>query len=481
MSKFNPKDLNAGFGSVDDLNENFANLEAALNNTLSRDGTTPNAMEDDLDMNSNRVINVADPIDANDVATLQYLEDNYGTGAVTSANDAATSAAEAAADAAQASADAASAAASEAAAAASASTAASAAATVVEGRRLREEFIVTAGQTTITTTNEYDEGYIDVYVDGWHIHPDEYTDTDGNDIVFTTPFSGGEEVVVIIWGLLVDAGNSLLAANNLSDVSSAATSRTNLGVAIGSDVQAYDATLAALAGLATGANKVPYSTGTDTFGQLDFLDEDTMASDSATAVASQQSIKAYIDAQVLASGNLGYTLIETQTASASASLDFTTGLDSTYDQYVFKFSGLKPATDGVSFYMRVSTDGGASYDSSSSYEYQTQINRSQGTAKNIRSTGNTVIALAQTAANYDVGNNTGEGIGTGSLDVWLGSADVYFTVCGEIGIWNSGNGVSHSSIVGGWRGSATAVNAIQFFFQSGNIASGSISLYGVKK
>jgi hypothetical protein len=60
--------------------------------------------------------------------------------------------------------------------------------------------------------------------------------------------------------------------------------------------QSVDATLTALSGLATGANKVPYSTGVDTFGQLDLKDEDNMASDSATAVPSQQSVKAYVDA-----------------------------------------------------------------------------------------------------------------------------------------------------------------------------------------
>lgn len=60
--------------------------------------------------------------------------------------------------------------------------------------------------------------------------------------------------------------------------------------------QATDATLTALAGLATGANKIPYSTGTDTFGQLDFKDEDDMSSNSASALPSQQSVKAYVDA-----------------------------------------------------------------------------------------------------------------------------------------------------------------------------------------
>lgn len=61
-----------------------------------------------------------------------------------------------------------------------------------------------------------------------------------------------------------------------------------------SDLSTVD-TLVALEGLSTGANKIPYSTGTDTFSQLDFLDQDDMSSNSATALASQQSIKAYVD------------------------------------------------------------------------------------------------------------------------------------------------------------------------------------------
>lgn len=91
-------------------------------------------------------------------------------------------------------------------------------------------------------------------------------------------------------------GRYLRISNNLSDLGNVATARSNLGLVIGTNVQAADATLTALAGLATGANKIPYSTGADTFSQLDFKDEDNMASNSATAVPSQQSVKAYVDA-----------------------------------------------------------------------------------------------------------------------------------------------------------------------------------------
>jgi len=57
MAKFTPKNLLSGFADVDSLAENFANLETLSNTWLSRDGTSPNGMLDDLDMNSNDIIN----------------------------------------------------------------------------------------------------------------------------------------------------------------------------------------------------------------------------------------------------------------------------------------------------------------------------------------------------------------------------------------------------------------------------------------
>jgi len=62
----------------------------------------------------------------------------------------------------------------------------------------------------------------------------------------------------------------------------------------------------------------------------------------------------------LASGG-SLNLISTQTASSSASISFTTGIDSTYDEYWFIFNNCHPATDDVDFTFNGSTDGGSNY------------------------------------------------------------------------------------------------------------------------
>jgi hypothetical protein len=52
-------------------------------------------------------------------------------------------------------------------------------------------------------------------------------------------------------------------------------------------------------------------------------------------------------------------LLSTQTASASANISFTTGIDSTYDEYIFKFINIHPSATNSHLQFNGSTDGGS--------------------------------------------------------------------------------------------------------------------------
>ena len=174
-------------------------------------------------------------------------------------------------------------------------------------------------------------------------------------------------------------------------------------------------------------------------------------------------------------------LLSTQTASASANISFTTGLDSTYEEYQFHFINMHPSVDGVEFQFNMSTDSGSNYNVTK-------------TTTSFRSGHDEADAVTQFAyVDYDLAQGTGfqtllEGVGndndqsiSGTLQIFNPSSTTYVKH-----FISNCNGYRHNDIsanwyVAGYGNTTSAVNAIQFKMASGNIDDGIIKLYGVKK
>lgn len=182
-----------------------------------------------------------------------------------------------------------------------------------------------------------------------------------------------------------------------------------------------------------------------------------------------------VDSALSSPGSL--KLIETQTASASATIDFITGINSTYDTYIVKFSDVIPAINGTSFEMRVSTDGGANFLIATNYHYATSEKHSDGTATDsLNSVVSSVILLVN-----DADSNVNYGV-NGSLEIHNPSSttgniqSIY-----DLSYFHQSNACFTKVDGMGVYSAAGDVDAVRFLQGTGNIASGTISLYGVVK
>jgi hypothetical protein len=129
---------------------------------------------------------------------------------------------------------------------------------------------VTAGTSVVTQATEgtdyYEPGATDVAVADGGTGGSTAGDARTNlGLVIGTDVQAYDAGLLDLAGLAVTDGNFIVGDGLNWVAESGATARTSMGVAIGTDVQAYDATLASLAGLGTAADKFAYTTGVDTW------------------------------------------------------------------------------------------------------------------------------------------------------------------------------------------------------------------------
>ena len=173
-----------------------------------------------------------------------------------------------------------------------------------------------------------------------------------------------------------------------------------------------------------------------------------------------------------------FNLVEEHTASASASLPFTAGITSTYDEYDIEILNLVPVVNGDNLLIQVSTNGGSTYDSGSNYFWD---GGSWRAASGFSNGGGTDTSIDLSAANglgvSSTAASSGANFSLRMVNPLGGTASTQFFGKGFIPF--SGSSVRVMIEVGGQYTPTTAVNAFRVTFSTGNIASGTVRLYGL--
>ena len=174
-------------------------------------------------------------------------------------------------------------------------------------------------------------------------------------------------------------------------------------------------------------------------------------------------------------------LLETQTASSSSTISFTSNIDSTYKEYIFKFIDIHPASEYAHFSFQADTGTNTNYNQTITSTAWTSTSNEGGT---------------EAIINYQTASDQGQGTGFQYLTDQL-EADNDSCAAGTLHIFDPSNTTfvkhfiartqfhqadpsSREYYVAGYINTTTAIDGVQYSMSSGNIDSGTIKLYGLK-
>ena len=188
------------------------------------------------------------------------------------------------------------------------------------------------------------------------------------------------------------------------------------------------------------------------------------------------------DADALQASDVGGSLklLSTQTASSSSTLDFTSGIDSTYKEYIFKFINIHPASNNTELTFNMSVDGGSNYNvAKTTTFFQAEHDEADSTTSLAYKTGDDLAQGTGFQNLCDTIGNDNDASGNGFLHLFDPSNTTFVKhfISTVNGMYNS-NYITNC-FAAGYGNTTSAVNAVQFKFSSGNIDSGVIKMYGV--
>jgi hypothetical protein len=194
--------------------------------------------------------------------------------------------------------------------------------------------------------------------------------------------------------------------------------------------------------------------------------------------ASLTNVTAYNVA--IATGNM--VLISSQTASNSASISFTTGIDSTYKEYQFWFADIHARTDGTEFSFNLSTDSGSNYNVTKTSTFFANTHGENDAGGDVSYKTNSDLAQStgfQLLNQFSDLSSDADHVVVGSMSLFNPASTTYVKHYIAVTQGNHPSDYTTNAYIGGYANTTSAINGIQFKMSSGNF-DGTILMYGIK-
>jgi len=181
-------------------------------------------------------------------------------------------------------------------------------------------------------------------------------------------------------------------------------------------------------------------------------------------------------------GDVGGSLVllATETASSDSTIEFTSGIDSTYKEYIIKYSDVHPSVNGTTLQFNGSDDSSShSYDITKTTNYFQAYHNEGGTDTTLGlATGNDLAQGTGFQILHQIGSDNDQS-GCGILHLFDPSSTTFVKHFIVDATTADPDDYVVRAFVAGYFNTTAAITAIQFKTASGNIDAGTFKLYGV--
>ena len=180
----------------------------------------------------------------------------------------------------------------------------------------------------------------------------------------------------------------------------------------------------------------------------------------------------------VSTGNM--VLLSSQTASNSASISFTTGIDSTYKEYQFWFINVQAVSAGnYKLTFNMSTDAGSNYNVTKTSTFFIAYNNEAGTDSILEYDASLDLAQSTSFQPVSSGIGTTDENACGSMSLFNPSSTTYVKhFVGQTSSYRGDLAYNYNNFFAGYGNTTSAINAVRFQMTTGNF-NGTILMYGI--